>query len=460
MIHFKSPAMLGNPSELADRLAEKGLSRPAARQKAELLLKAASNPLAPASADRRGEMRAFFVPGRIEVLGKHTDYAGGSSMVAAAERGFCVVVWPREDRQVNVIDVVSGETVGFQLGPDLVPRSGHWSNYPMTVARRIARNFPRAPQGADVALASDLPPAAGMSSSSALIVAMFLALAEANDLWNHSDHQDLFEKPMELAGYLACVENGQSYGLLEGDRGVGTFGGSEDHTAILCAEAGRISQYAYCPVRFEQAIAMPSGYTFAVGVSGVVAEKTGAARGRYNRASRLVGAIMDLWRRETGRHDRSLGCVLAGPREDVARLRMFVETARLDEFDPAALSSRLEHFITENQAILPAAGDALARADLDEFGRLVDASQQAAERLLGNQIPQTAYLAAAARQKGAVAASAFGAGFGGSVWAMIEAEQETRFLAAWADAYRGSFPQNARSSSFFVTAAGPATFHI
>ena len=53
---------------------------------------------------------AFFVPGRIEVLGKHTDYAGGRTMVAAVERGFAIVAVPRDDRQTTVIDAESGQT--------------------------------------------------------------------------------------------------------------------------------------------------------------------------------------------------------------------------------------------------------------------------------------------------------------------------------------------------------------
>lgn len=460
MINFRHRGALADHRQLEEKLIESGLGRHAAAQKAELFAKAATTMLLPERTGVNSEPMGLFVPGRIEVLGKHTDYAGGSSMVVAAERGFCLVVWPREDELVNVTDAVSGETVTFKLDPQLVPRSGHWANYPMTVARRVANNFPSARRGAELAFASDLPPAAGMSSSSAMIVAVFLALEEVNNLSATDQYRQEIKLPTDLAGYLGTIENGQSYGSLEGDRGVGTFGGSEDHTAILCAEPGRISQYSYCPVAFERAIPVPSGHMFAVAVSGVVAEKTGAAQRKYNRASRLVSDIMTLWRRETGRPETSLAAVLAGPREDVARLRMFVETAKADRFEPAAMVARLEHFIEENQQIIPPAGDALARGDLAEFGRLVDASQLAAERLLGNQIPQTSLLAAAARECGAAAASAFGAGFGGGVWAMIDSDGAERFLAAWADAYHREFPHNADRSSLFTTAAGPATFWV
>ena len=460
MINFKNRGLLTDRRELAARLREKGLSRPVAEKKAELFAKAAITLPGPAEEARDGYLAALFVPGRIEVLGKHTDYAGGRSMVAATEQGICLVVWPREDRQVTVTDAVSGETVSFRMGPDQVPRPGHWSNYPMTVARRIARNFPGARCGADVALASDLPPAAGMSSSSAMIVAVFFALADANQLWSHPDLRELSADMKILAGYLATIENGQSFGWLEGDRGVGTFGGSEDHTAILCAQPNRISQYAYCPVEFEQTIPVPEGYTFAIGVSGVVAEKTGASRQKYNRASRLASALAELWRRETGREDPHLADALGSYPYASEQLRKIVKTVRHDEFEPAELLARLEHFMIESGEIIPKAGRALIEGDLRRFGRLVDRSQQGAERLLGNQVPQTVYLAASAREHGASAASAFGAGFGGSVWALVEVATAGSFLAAWAAAYRGEFPQNSESSKFFLTAAGPAAFRV
>ena len=463
MINLPNGGLLTDRRELAARLAVEGLSDQAAQRKAELFAKAAISLPGPVDEDRQSYVTAFFVPGRIEVLGKHTDYAGGRSMVAPAEQGFCLIAWPRNDDQVTVTDAASGESVAFKMHPDLVSRSGHWSNYPMTVARRVARNFPLATLGADIAFASDLPPAAGMSSSSAMIVAVFFALAHANGLDSllaPPDHRELFKNPMTLAGYLACIENGQSYGALEGDRGVGTFGGSEDHTAILCAKPGRISQYAYCPVEFEQAIPVPKGYTFAIGVSGVVAEKTGAALEKYNRASRLASAVAELWRRETGREDPHLAAALGSYPYAPEQLKKFVETVRHDEFEPAALSARLEHFMIESGDIVPKAGRALIEGDLRRFGRLVDRSQQAAERLLGNQVPETVYLAAAARQNGAIAASAFGAGFGGSVWAMVEVPKADSFLTAWAEAYRKEFPQNAESSTFFLTAAGPPAFRV
>jgi galactokinase len=262
-----------------------------------------------------------------------------------------------------------------------------------------------------------------------------------------------------LAGYLGTVENGQTFGSLEGDRGVGTFGGSEDHTAILCGRPGQVSQYGYCPVRFERSIPIPAEYTFAIGTSGVAAEKTGAAMAQYNAASRLASELAERWRGETGRDDPHLAAAVASGPEAAVQLIQLAAMAD-DDAERSPLRKRLVHFLVENEEILPAAGDALADGDIERFGELVDRSQRAAEELLGNQIPQTSYLAQSARQHGAAAASAFGAGFGGSVWALVAKTGADAFLESWAESYRGAFSDDALRASFFTTAAGPAAFQV
>ena len=448
------PGTLTDRRQLEAWLRDQGAAGAFAEAKAALLAQCAA--ILPGA----GQPAAYYVPGRIEVLGKHTDYAGGSTMVVAAERAFCLAARFREDSAVTVTDARRSETVRFEIGPDLSPTLGHWSNYPMTVARRIARNFPGARRGADIALASDLPPAAGMSSSSAMIVGVLLILADANRLPEHPRWPAELNDPVHLAEYAATIENGQSYGELAGDCGVGTFGGSEDHTAILCARRGSISQYAYCPVRFERLLPAPEGYVFAIGSSGVVAEKTGAARDKYNQASFLAARAAELWRRHTGRDDPHLAAVLRSGPDAEKRLREAIAELAGDEAEAARLIARFEQFRIENEEVIPAAGAALLRGDLEEFGRWVDRSQKAAEELLGNQVPETSFLAAAARGEGAAAASAFGAGFGGSVWALVESQAAAEFLERWRQRYEARFPAPAERSEFFLTGAGPAAFRL
>ena len=409
---------------------------------------AALTALAGASSDAR----ALFVPGRLEVLGKHTDYAGGRSLLAAAELGICFAIRPRSDAQVRVVDATSKETVDFTIGPALRRAPGHWGNYPMAVARRIARNFPGPLKGADIAFASDLPPAAGMSSSSALVVGFFTVLADVNQLERRHEYLENVHSSEELAGYLGAVENGHSFGSLRGDAGVGTTGGSEDHTEILCCRAGALSQYAFCPVRHERTMPLPAGWTFAIGVSGVVADKNGPAQDAYNRAAQEADTILKAWRAATGRTDFSLADALASAPDALERMREIVRTAATE---PEALLGRLEQFVAESLEIIPEVGDCLARGDVEGIGLLVDRSQIGAERWLGNQVPETVALARSARRLGAAAASAFGAGFGGAVWALVRTAAADDFLERWGREYLAAFPDRGKQAQFFLTRPGP-----
>ncbi|HMI56069.1 MAG TPA: galactokinase family protein, partial [Gemmatimonadaceae bacterium] len=83
----------------------------------------------------------WWVPGRIEFLGKHTDYAGGRSLLCAAERGICVAVAPRQDHRLRVHDAIAGDIVDQRMSEhaslEAGSPAGHWSTYVRAVARRV-----------------------------------------------------------------------------------------------------------------------------------------------------------------------------------------------------------------------------------------------------------------------------------------------------------------------------------
>jgi galactokinase len=398
------------------------------------------------------EERAWFVPGRIEVLGKHTDYAGGRSLVCTVNRGFSVVARPRSDGMVGIVDGIAGSRVVFPVRPELtIPRD--WTGYPATVIRRLARDF-GITRGLDLAFASDLPPAAGLSSSAALCIGVFLALASVNRLAESEAYRTAIPDLLALAGYLAAVENGNRFGPFAGDSGVGTLGGSQDQTAIFCSSEGELAQFSFLPVRFERRIRFPLSQVFVIGACGVAAEKTGSAMGLYNAAAGAVAELLALWRRETGRQEGSLAAALRSSADAPARLAAMLADR------PASLRARLEQFAAESEDIIPAAGDALHAGDLIRFGALVDRSQAGAERGLNNQTPETVQLQRSARRLGASAASAFGAGFGGSVWAMVERTREHAFVHDWSAGYDAAFPQHQDTRRFFTTQPGPPVVQL
>lgn len=148
-------------SELANRLSKRGIES----SKAPLFANAAQRLL------DEGNLRstpavAFWVPGRLEVLGKHTDYAGGRSILAAVPRGFAVVVAARNDATCRFFAsfALAGhrDSAIVSLVPDASQElpSG-WATYPCVAACRLARNF-GLKLGVDLALECDLPEASGM----------------------------------------------------------------------------------------------------------------------------------------------------------------------------------------------------------------------------------------------------------------------------------------------------------
>jgi galactokinase len=428
---------------ISQALHHAGMDESAAAEKA-LLFAQAYKVLPGPARDRR----AYFVPGRIEFLGKHADYCGGPTLLCNVERGLCFAATPRHDGILRVFNLSDGSDIPIPLTPDAAAKSGHWSNYFATVARRIARNFPGDLTGADLAVISDLPQAAGMSSSSACVVGTFMVLDHLNSLRERSEYRNNINSTEDLAGYLGTIENGQTFGTLVGDKGVGTFGGSEDHTSMLCSKPGHVSQFTYGPVAFAGATPLPEGYIIAIGVSGVLAEKTREAKDKYNAVSLRARAVLEKWRESTGRTDATLRDVVLSSPDATDRLRAILSG---DE----SLLSRFNQFREEITQIVPRACSALT-GNIHDLGPLALRSQELAEAALGNQVLETSFLARSAPNCGAVAGSSFGAGFGGSVWALVSLDRAETFLARWRKEYQEHFPETAGRSSFFLTRAGPA----
>jgi galactokinase len=375
-------------------------------------------------------LHAWWVPGRIEVFGKHTDYAGGRTLVCPVPRGFAVVASARQDRVVAVTDAWRGDSVTLVAGTDATPQTG-WGHYVDVAVRRLARNFPGCAFGADIVLASDLPRASGMSSSSALVIAVAAALGAIADVRKHRAWQANVRTPLDAAAYYACIENGRRFGGLEGDAGVGTHGGSEDHAAIVEGRPGTVSAFGFVPPRAIDVAPVPAEWRFVLTPSGVRASKTGDALSKYNRLSAGAGALLALWNyNHGGAAAVSLAEAIASEPSAAEQLREFARHASVPEWTPDELERRLDHFIAEDARILPAL-DAFRRADTDALAGLSRKSQSDAERLLGNQIDETIALARSAREHGAFAASSFGAGFGGSVWALAHAGKAEDLARRW-----------------------------
>jgi len=434
---------------------------------------------------------AIWVPGRIEIAGKHTDYAGGRSLLAATSKGFTVVSTNREDDICRIFTCfgLSRErrSVELRISKDLMPEQGHWSAYPATAIRRLARNFDIT-KGVDIALECDLPEASGMSTSSAVICYMWMVLAERNCIRDMPRFKENLPTEEELYSYLGFIENGQNCGdVLVGDKGVGTFGGSEDHTAIMSCQPCKMNMFSYCPTKHEGSFDFPADATFVIAVSGALAEKTGGAMESYNNAAFLARDAAAAWCESTdtpvagptfvaGRPNLAeiIRHVRAASGGDSAEVRKAIgETiARTDDgvshgplaHDPlvryraGALRERFEQFFDESEELVTAIANALATGDYEQLSvRSAESHRQTVE-VLRNTVPATAWLPDEARRLGALGASAFGAGFGGSCWAIVRKDSAEDFSEKWRLAYHAKFPEWADKSVFFSMLPGPGAF--
>jgi galactokinase len=350
--------------------------------------------------------RVWWTPGRLEVFGGHTDYAGGCSLVCAVPRGIVLAARRTLDGGALVTDTASSESVMFETPVDVSSFIG-WRRYVAVTLARLSRNFPVARCGCKIAFESTLPSASGMSSSSALMIAVASAVVSLNELRRQEAWMANIASPLDMAGYYACIENGRSFRTLDGDSGVGTHGGSEDLADVVG----------------------PRRWRFVIAPSHVRAEKTGGAQGGYNRLAADVQALLDLW----NVHEQpasSLAAALGSESGAIETLRTHVRASDLPEAEVERYLRRLEHFVRED-AIVRASLPAFRGANTAQLGALSAESQDLAESLLRNQVPATARLADDARRLGAFAARSFGAGFGGSVWALLDAGAAAKFAEAW-----------------------------
>lgn len=459
MISIEKLSDFENTNKIEKQLISAGMHISAVKSKVDLFSESAQR-LKKAGVGKEAAAGGFFVPGRIEVLGKHTDYAGGSSIVAAVDRGFCLICTQRDDRKVHIFNVQDDENVELELSADLNTQNGHWSHYPATVIKRAVRNFGNGLKGCNIAFASDLPVAAGMSSSSAMVISIFMALAQRNDIFNTDKYKNNIKDTIDLSQYLASIENGRTFNGLTGSIGVGTFGGSEDHTAILNCKADYLSRFSYCPIEFHKKLKIPEKYVFVIASSGVDAEKTGTAMEKYNRASNLVQKISELWTEKTGYDDASLFDAVNRSNDSVKKIKKIINGYENNKYDADDLIDRFDQFYIENFKIIPQSAKNLEQGNFYEFGQLVDRSQSLTTYKLKNQVPETEYLAREARRLGAIAASAFGAGFGGSVWTLVVKKNADNFINKLRKNYTILYPESSEDSEFFIANAGPAAFDL
>lgn len=322
--------------------------------------------------------RFVTVPGRVNLIGEHIDYHNLNVLPVAIPRSVRVVWRPLDSPVLRVLSEGGyGERV-VPLGRDPEPGGpGDWGNYAKAAVRACRTRGPLH-AGVDASIHSDLPPAAGLSSSSAILTALSIALLQANGI------EIEFSSLMEI--------------LPEGEHFVGTRGGGMDHAAVLACRAGAALRVGFSPLSARQ-IPLPAEWEWLAAHSLVNAEKSGALREEYN-ARRTAGSA-GLQRLGF----QSFRDALASMPADALCRRA------LRELDEAQRRCFL-HVVTESDRVTRAV-NAIESADLNRMGQLLDDSHASLRDQLQVSCPELDILVESARSAGAAGARLTGAGFGG-----------------------------------------------
>jgi galactokinase len=336
-------------------------------------------------------------PGRVNLVGGHTDYEDGFVLPVGVDRRTAAAGRSREDDRLRVHSTTVGETVTLEA--DATPRSD-WTDYPDGV-RWALREAGHAVSGADLVVVSDVPVGSGLSSSAALEVAVCAALADLSGL--------------DLDGTTA---------------------------ARLCRRAEREFVGVPCGVldQFAASLAPRSG---ALELDCRSLERRPAPLGGCGLVVLETGVTHDL--ADSAYADRVAACergrdLLADAvGRDLDALRdVSVETFERVAADlPADLRRRCRHVVTENERVERAA-DALRAGDPARAGAAMDASHRSLRDDYAVSCLELDAAAEAGRELPAVHGSRLtGAGFGGCTVHLVAAEADPdRVAVALADGYR------------------------
>ncbi len=335
----------------------------------------------------------FVAPGRVNLIGEHTDYAEGFVMPAAINFATLAAISPRSDGKIVLYSENYGEEKTFDASALPPKGSQHWSDYPLGVAHILAGEGHKLP-GCSVSLWGDVPLGSGLSSSAALEVASALAFLSLMDA--------SYPGPV-LARLCQRAENeyvGANCGIM--DQFI-SANGQENHALLLDC---RDLSYKLAPIPDHVALVIANTMV-----------KHSVSGGDY----------------PTRRRESEAACaVIASHRSGVP----FLRDATLEdlekwghEMEPKSYL-RAKHVISENLRTV-AACDALLRGDMKELGRLMGEAHVSYSRdFEGSCVEADTMVALAQDLPGLIGARLTGGGFGGCTINLVEQAEAAAFAEA------------------------------
>jgi len=316
-------------------------------------------------------MRFVTVPGRVNLIGEHIDYHNLAVLPMAIQRRVRIEYAPLAEAVVRATAEGYGPAE-IKLCGELTPdTAGAWSNY-IKAAVQAVRGRWKVTRGIEAKVTSDLPAAAGLSSSSALMTGFAMALLRANGI------ELTIDEWMEV--------------LPDGEQFVGTRGGGMDHAAVLAGQRGNALLVEFAPLQLTD-VPIPAHWSFIVAHSLKKAEKSGAAREQFNSKRRAGQSAFEKVR---------------------SGLPLNTEEERT-----------YRHVVSEGRRVTEAV-EALKRADKEAFGSLLCASHASLRDDLRVSCAELDELVEVAMRNKALGARLTGAGFGGCAIVFCETAERQR----------------------------------
>ena len=335
-------------------------------------------------------------PGRVNLIGEHTDYNDGFVMPFALPQRVTVAAGSRDDDSWRVLSLNGGTVQTFGRA-DLVPGMSGWQAYLAGVVWALDEAGHRV-GGADLVLSSDVPIGAGLSSSAALECATVAVLA---------DLDGLVIEPMERARLARRAENAF----------VGAPTGQMDQAASTLCEAGNALFFDCRSFAVEQ---VPLDLATA-GLELLVLD------------TRTPHALVD-----SEYAARRQSCEAAAAILGVSALRDVTDLdAALAGLDDEVMRKRVRHVVTENQRVLDAA-DRLRAQDYLGLAPLLDASHASMRDDFEITVPTVDLAVEVAKEAGAYGARMTGGGFGGCIIALLDQGRSDEVALAVAEAFAAS----------------------
>ncbi len=322
-----------------------------------------------------------YAPGRVELLGNHTDYNHGVVLAAAIDRGLTITGTSRGDRSIKFTASSPPAQVEISLD-ELTPQTAQrWANYPFGVVQQFLRAGYEL-RGFEAEVTGDVPAGAGLSSSAAFEVATAGFLMKLHDLWID---------PLAVAKLCRRAENefvGVQSGLL--DQATSVFGRA-DYLVHLDFQTDTI-----------ETVAFPANFALVIADSG---KKHNLLQSQYNTRREECAAAV-----------KALG---AASLREISPEQLDRSRATLDP----VLFRRAAHIVGENSRVWQAV-EALRTSDAEAIGALMNASHESSRTNFENSTPELDHLVEAARTlPGVLGSRLTGGGFGGGTVTLVHAGQ-------------------------------------